>query len=289
MKLMIRMEGNKMLAFTYDKLTKEQTEAYLARIGYSGEIRINKECLDHLIYAHQCMVPFENLTPCYYHEPVRLEIPVLYQKVVEEQRGGYCFELNGIFLSLLYSLGFPVYSVMVRLFREPGVLRPVMHRGCIARLDGKYYFFDVGYGGPMAPFAVELSEKRQTFFGETYWVETFEDNVFCLFRKRSIPGYNYDGTAPSDADKNQMIAAFSLAPMLNEDFIPLNRMTSIENPESNFVKRLFVNLRTSDGYLSLMDHTFTEFHRGSGKEVRTLSDEEILEILESKYGLKVRE
>ena len=74
-----------------------------------------------------------------------------------------------------------------------------------------------------------------------------------------------------------------------EDFIPLNRMTSIENPESNFVKRLFVNLRTSDGYLSLMDHTFTEFHRGSGKEVRTLSDEEILEILESKYGLKVRE
>ena len=176
---------------------------------------------------------------------------------------------------------------MVRLFREPGVLRPVMHRGCVAKLDGKHYFFDVGYGGPMAPFAVELSEKRQTFYSETYWVERFEDHMFCLFRKRNIPGYNYDGTGPANADEKQMIAAFSLAPMLNEDFIPLNRMTSIENPESGFVKRLFVNLRTSDGYLSLMDHTFTEFHRATGKEVRTLRDEEIPEILETRYGLKV--
>ena len=274
-----------MLEFTYDKLTKEQTEMYLKRIGFSGEITVSKECLDRLIYAHQCTVPFENLTPCYYHEPVSLEIPVLYQKVVEQKRGGYCFELNGIFLSLLYSLGFPVYSVMVRLFRDPGVLRPVMHRGCIMKLSGKYYFFDVGYGGPMAPFAVELSEKPQTYFRETYWAEAFEDHTYCLYRKRSIPGYNYDGAAPSGADEKQMIAAFSLAPMLNEDFIPLNKMTSIENPESGFVKRLFVNLRTADGYLSLIDHTFTEFHRGTGKEVRTLSDEEIPAILKTRYGL----
>ena len=277
-----------MLTFTYEKLTEEQTETYLKRIGYRGEITVSKDCLDRLIYAHQCSVPFENLTPCFLHEPVNLEIPVLYRKVVEERRGGYCFELNGIFLSLLYSLGFPVYSVMVRLLRDPNVLRPVMHRGCIAKLDGKHYFFDVGYGGPMAPFAVELSEKSQTFFGETYWAEALDSITYCLFRKRSVPGYGYDGSAVPGTDEKQIIAAFSLAPMLNEDFVPLNRMTSIENPESGFVKRLFVNLRTHDGYLSLIDHTFTEFHRDTGKQVRELRDEEIPELLETRYGLKIR-
>ena len=276
-----------MLEFTYDKLTKEQTEAYLKRIGYEGEITLTKDCLDRLVYLHQCRVPFENLTPCYYHQSVTLEIPALYKKVMEEKRGGYCFELNGIFLSLLFSLGFPVYSVMVRLFRDPGVLRPVMHRGCIAKLDGKNYFFDVGYGGPMAPFAVELSGEKQTFFGETYWAEPFGDTSWCIFRKRGVPGYNTDGSLAEGAGEKQMIAAFSLAPMLNEDFIPLNRMTSIENPESNFVKRLFVNLRTEDGYLSLMGHTFTEFHRGSGKQVRELTDAEIPGILKAYFGLNV--
>jgi len=276
-----------MLSFTYDRLTKEQTAAYLQRIGFDGEISISKDCLDRLIYAHQCRVPFENLTPCWYHEPVSLEIPALYRKVVEDRRGGYCFELNRLFVSLLYSLGFPVYSVMVRLFREPGVLRPIMHRGCVAKLEGRNYFFDVGYGGPMAPFAVELSEKRQTYYGETYWAEPFGDVSYCLFRERSAPGYNYEGTVPAGADESQMIAASSLAPMLNEDFIPLNRMTSIENPESNFVKRLMVNLRTADGYLSLMDHTFTEFHRSSGKQVRMLTDDEIPEVLERYFGLKI--
>ena len=276
-----------MLTFTYDRLTKEQADAYLRRIGYDGEVTVSKECLDRLVYAHQCHVPFENLTPCYYHQPVTLDIQALYKKVVEERRGGYCFELNGIFLSLLYSLGFPVYSVMVRLMREPGVVRPVMHRGCIARFDDGNYFFDVGYGGPMAPFAVALTEERQTFFGETYWTESSDGISFCLFRKRNVPGYNYDGSSTGGADDSQMIAIFSLAPMLNEDFVPLNRMTSFENPESGFVKRLFVNLRTEDGYLSLMDHTFTEFRRGSGKQVRTITDEEIPEILERYYGLKV--
>ena len=278
-----------MLDFTYEKLTEEQIKAYLKRIGYTKEIEITKECLDQLIYAHQCHVPFENLTPCWYRESVTLDTQALYKKVVEEYRGGYCFELNGIFVSLLYSLGFPVYSVMVRLMREPGVVRPIMHRGCIADFNGRKYFFDVGYGGPMAPFAVALSEERQTFFNETYWAESCGDASFCLFRKRSAPGYNYDGSVPEGSDDDQMIAFFSLAPMLNEDFMPLNKVTSIENPESGFVKRLMINLRTEDGYYSLMDHTFTEFHKGTGKQVKEVTDEEVPRVLECYYGLKVKE
>ena len=292
-----------MLEFKYPRLTEEQTQAYLERIGWDKPVHLDRETLNELIFRHQCAVPFENLTLYYLHEPIELDTEKLYKKIVLDRRGGYCFELNGLFVSLLYSLGFDVYSVMVRLQTRSEEVRPIMHRGCIARIGEKRYFFDVGFGGPMAPFAVELSPERQTFHGETYWAEPFHDASWCLYRKKNAPGYNYlpvndlpehdlsANNLPAEgktSDDVLLVAAFSLAPALHEDFFPFNRLTSIENPESNFVKRLFVNLRTEDGYLSLMGDTFTEYHEGSGKTVKQADDAEARKIIETRFGLFVK-
>ena len=276
-----------MLEFKYPKLTDEQSEAYLERIGCLKPETLSRETLNELVYAHQCTIPFENLTLYYQHIPILLDTDLLFEKIVKNKRGGYCFELNSLFVSLLSSLGFDVYSVMVRLQTRSEVLRPIMHRGCVARIDEKRYFFDVGFGGPMAPFAVELSPEPQTFHGETYWAEPFHDASWCLYRNRNASGYNYSPEGIVNTDSRMLVAVFSLAPALNEDFIPFNRLTSIENPESNFVKRLFVNLRTEDGYLSLMGNTFTEVHRKSVKSIRQVSDEEAREIIESRFGLDI--
>ena len=274
-----------MLEFSYPKLTEEQTEAYLKRIGCKRPLLLTRDTLNELVYAHQCTVPFENLTLFCQHEPIVLDTEILFEKIVTNRRGGYCFELNSLFVSLLTSLGFDVYSVMVRLQTRSEKLRPYMHRGCIARIGEKRYFFDVGFGGPMAPFAVELNPEKQTFHEETYWAEPFHDACWCLYRERNAAGYNYIPGEIDNPDSRLQVAVFSLAPALNEDFIPLNRLTSIENPESNFVKRLFVNLRTEDGYLSLMGDTFTEFHKGTGKTVRKVFDREAQQIIESRFGL----
>ena len=42
----------------YEELSSEETAAYLKRMGYSQEVTESKECLDELIYCHQCNVPF---------------------------------------------------------------------------------------------------------------------------------------------------------------------------------------------------------------------------------------
>ena len=56
-------------------------------------------------------------------------------------------------------------------------------------------------------------------------------------------------------------------------------------PTAGFVQRPVVNLRTRDGYLSLMDHQFTEVHSGAKTE-RTLTDDELPAVLLERFGLQ---
>ena len=268
-----------MAEFVYEPLP--DPEAYLARMNYTGSRERNRETLNALVYAHQCSIPFENLSCCDYGEPVVLDIPSLYDKIVNRRRGGYCFELNGIFAALLWALGFDAYSTMCRLARSDE-LRPVMHRGVVVRLDGKRYFCDVGYGGPMAPFAIELSPERHTFYGETFWIDESADGWWRVSRRRGA-GHpiGEDGSAePEDV----VVAFFTLSAFLDQDFAPLSYQCSAI-PTSGFVTRRWANLRTADGYLSLINEELTEVHNGV-KTVTQLDD--VPAVLRERFGLEKR-
>ena len=91
-----------MLGITYAPLPER--EAYLKRIGYSGGTEPTLDNLHALIRAHQTAVPFENLD-CVSRTPILLEVERLFDKIVLRRRGGYCFELNGLFMALLRDLG----------------------------------------------------------------------------------------------------------------------------------------------------------------------------------------
>jgi arylamine N-acetyltransferase len=49
-------------------------------------------------------VPFENLD-IHLGQPISLEPSDLFQKVVSGERGGYCFELNGLLVLVLEDVG----------------------------------------------------------------------------------------------------------------------------------------------------------------------------------------
>lgn len=78
----------------------------VARIGVTGAIHLDRESFDRLIFAHQCAVPFENLDICELGKAISLGTRAIYAKVVEQRRGGYCFELNAAFYDLLEACGF---------------------------------------------------------------------------------------------------------------------------------------------------------------------------------------
>ena len=151
-----------MYTVEYDRLSEEQAKKYLERIGLSYPAAPTLETLHTLIWSHQCRVPFEDIDTSLLACPVSLSTQDLYRKIVEERHGGFCFELNGLFLLLLKSLGFDAYACMCRVAAGFTTLRALTHRASIVRLDGREYLCDVGLGGPMAPFAVELSSEPQT-------------------------------------------------------------------------------------------------------------------------------
>ena len=89
-------------------LNQDQIDRYLARIGLAGPLSPSAENLAAIQWAHLHTVPFENLDIVSLGRTLSLAIEDLYQKIVIEHRGGYCFELNGLLAVLLESLGFDI-------------------------------------------------------------------------------------------------------------------------------------------------------------------------------------
>ena len=116
-------------------------DAYLARIGLSG-----RPSVAEVHRAHITSIPFENLDP-QRGVPVSLAVDDLQRKLVDERRGGYCFEMNLLLKLALESLGAPVDLLLarVRSGTEPGVVRPRSHLVLRVR-DGGDWQADVGFG-----------------------------------------------------------------------------------------------------------------------------------------------
>jgi N-hydroxyarylamine O-acetyltransferase len=135
-------------------------DRYLARIGYGGPRHPSPETLIALQLAHLTSVPFENLH-VFHRVGVRVDVGWSYPKIVEEGRGGWCFELNGCFAELLRRLGYRVEQLSCRTF-EPatgGLSDEFDHLALLVHVDGTAYLADVGWGdGPLRPLPAEPGE-----------------------------------------------------------------------------------------------------------------------------------
>jgi N-hydroxyarylamine O-acetyltransferase len=87
--------------------------AYLERIGYRGALMPTTETLRALHLAHLRAVPFENLD-IHLGRPIILDEELLFDKIVRRRRGGFCYELNGLFAVLLRQIGFDVTLLAAR-------------------------------------------------------------------------------------------------------------------------------------------------------------------------------
>ena len=120
--------------------------AYLARIGYVGSLTPAIETLRGLHRAHVMTVPFENLD-IHLGRPISLDPADLFRKIVVDRRGGYCFELNGLFALLLEDLGFAVTRLAARVSSETEGVRPRSHQLLKVQLGEAAWIADVGFGG----------------------------------------------------------------------------------------------------------------------------------------------
>ena len=135
---------------------------YLARIGHDGPTAPSVETLTRLQRAHLRRVPFENLDIPLGRRIV-LERDALFDKVVARRRGGFCYELNGLFAGLLEALGFAPAMLAARVYGdgEPGP--EFDHMLLLLDLDGPW-IADVGFGNSFVePLPLGPDVQRQDF------------------------------------------------------------------------------------------------------------------------------
>lgn len=135
-------------------------KAWLQRIGYSGPVTPTLETLNRLIFAQSHSIAYETLD-IMLGRPPKLDIPTLQQKMIDNKRGGYCFEQNMLFRAGLRSLGFRITSLQGRVVRGLAIdaQRPAIHMLLKIELPEGAYLADVGFGN-LAPTSALLLEPQ---------------------------------------------------------------------------------------------------------------------------------
>jgi N-hydroxyarylamine O-acetyltransferase len=159
-------------------------EEYLRRIGIEKtNVEANLENLKFLQRQHLLHVPFENLD-IHWTRPIVLENKAFYGKIVGGGRGGFCYELNGLFYELLASIGFQSKRISAKVSTGNGEFGAEYdHLAIIAKIDGKEYLVDVGFGDFTAePLEFVLETEQQDRNG-VFLIRKFDENYFEVVKK----------------------------------------------------------------------------------------------------------
>ncbi|MDH5823680.1 arylamine N-acetyltransferase [Luteimonas sp. RD2P54] len=138
-------------------------DAYLQRLGHAQPPPPTLDTLRELQQRHTAEFPFETLSTLL-GEPVPLDLPALERKLLHDRRGGYCYELNGLFMALLRELGYEVRALAGRVVMDGGADAARTHLLLLVTVDGVRHLADVGFGGlvPTAPLLLDDRGEQAT-------------------------------------------------------------------------------------------------------------------------------
>jgi N-hydroxyarylamine O-acetyltransferase len=249
---------------------------YLQRLGFDAPPLPTLETLRQLQLRHTGAFAFENLTTLS-GEPVLIDLPSIEQKVLFDGRGGYCYELNNLFLALLQELGFDARGITGRVVmgQPEGAWTARTHRLSLVTLDGVRYITDVGFGGmvPTAPLILDTDAEQLTPH-EPYRIERHEDG----YTLRANVGGEWRPMYIFDLQRQEDI-----------DYTVGNWYVST-HPESSFARQLMV-ARTGDGWRRTLNNGSFAIHRlGRESERRQVADvDELIGVLQDEFGIRVPE
>jgi N-hydroxyarylamine O-acetyltransferase len=244
-------------------------DAYLERIGYSGELKPGSSARAGRHLAHATHIPFENLDVLL-GRPIRLDPASLQAKLVAGGRGGYCFEHNLLFASVLRALGFPIITLAARVRYRTTLVLPRTHMLLLVRADGGDWLTDVGFGGEglLLPVPLRSGEPSRQFA----WTYRVVEHAGGWLLQSLRDGAWLD------------LYTFTQEPQELADYEMANYYIST-HPNSRFVQTLTVQLPGVEVRQVLRDRELTQ-DRGDTSATRTIaSDEELLAVLSQTFGL----
>ena len=242
-------------------------ETYLRRIVYSGSVTPSARTLRDLHRAHLLAVPFENLDIAWKRK-IRVDQESFVQKIVEQRRGGFCYELNGAFAALLEALGFHVTLLSARVPRADGSEGPEFDHLTL-RVDLEQpWLADVGFGDSFIEPLRLQSGVEQEQDGRSFRIVE-QDQDLRLERKETGWKTEY---------------VFNLKPRRLEEFADMCRyhQTSAKSP---FTQKRVCSMLIAEGRLTLSEMKFIRTTNGVRQERTLASEEEWSAILKQTFGV----
>jgi N-hydroxyarylamine O-acetyltransferase len=250
-------------------------DAYFARIGYAGSRTPTLATLNGIVSAHAQTIPFENLDVLL-GRPISIEPDAVFQKLIYDRRGGYCFEQNSLLLRVLAELGFSVTSLSarVRLQRPRDFIPPRTHLFIRVELDGASWLADVGVGGLSLTCAIPLDESGRAFTTPHDTRRIIREGARLFHQVRFNDAWND-------------VCEFTLEDMPQIDRELANWFTSA-HPQSHFKNRLVAARAAPNGVrLNVLNHEFTTRQADGTATVHPIaSPDELLAILAEHFGLR---
>lgn len=257
---------------TRPKLQQIPLEEYLDRLGISMEVP-GLRFLKKIHKAHLFKVPFENLD-IHYNKRIELNVKPIFEKVIRQKRGGFCYELNTLILHLLNQLGFKVYLASARVFQEEGLSPEFDHMIIILEWEEDTYLVDVGFGKLFVEPKKIIANQPQLDYTTYYKFEQDVDGHWLL--KRSKDNADYKPIYQFDLQPRELIEFLSRC-----DFHQ-------ESPNSHFKQTKLITQLFHEGRVTLTDRELRLSLNGEYTVSPISNEDEFLARLEEYFQINTR-
>lgn len=243
-------------------------DQYLNRLGYTADRTPSLATLRALHELHLLRVPFENLD-IHWNRPIVVDAWRFLQKIVGDRRGGFCYELNGAFATLLRELGFDVTLLSGRVPTARGEIGPPFdHMALLVRLsDGSRWLADVGFGDCFfSPLNLDDRGEQRDRNG-VYRIDAGDE--WRLVSK-------HDGEWTLEY-------LFTLEPHALNEYGPMCDYQQY-SPDSHFRKGRVCTMATETGRVTLTDSKLIITHDGVKDDI-PVPAEDWSRVLEETFGI----
>ncbi|WP_301124467.1 arylamine N-acetyltransferase family protein [Streptomyces cacaoi] len=246
-------------------------EAYLARVGYRGDVAPDLATLRGLHTAHVDAIAFDNLDAVLGRPEVPLDLDSLQEKIVRRGRGGWCLEQVVLSAAVLDRIGFTFTAFAGRTrIRTGSRFGPALHVALCVELDGRRWVYDVSFGahGPHEPIRLAENARLDGDWPFDLVREPTGEHVLRFLRPEGpaeLYGFTTDVRYPSD-------------------FELLNHFC-LTHPRSPFNHRMVLQRTRPHVRHLLAGSTLTEIRPGEPATSRELDRDEMLSAPEDIFGI----
>jgi N-hydroxyarylamine O-acetyltransferase len=246
-----------------------QRDIYLERIHHSGQVPLSEGGLVDLHRAQVCTIPFENFD-ILLGRGISLASTAIFDKLVRHARGGYCFELNGLFFMALKAFGFDARPILARVHRS-GTPMGRGHQISLVSLSGRKWIVDVGFGSPHLPFPLPLEINRvATHNKESFrFIEAEPYGIMLQILQKC---------------RWQDLYSFDLGHVCPGDIVYGNHYTST-HPDSFFTCSRVAALATQSGRITLFNYTLRQFIAGTERVHELMEGQMYIKALKDHFGI----